>query len=89
MPGDFMFNKYLKRFREHHTRKASRVQTNKDLFRKLLLHSESCIVLCSFHIKTIKTRRGCMKTYRISQVSSDISGKYENAAELSGDYDEI
>lgn len=67
-------NKYLKRFREHHTRKATRVQTNDDLFRRLLLHSDPYITSLQLPQEKPSKFAGedVRKLLRISEVPSDM-----------------
>lgn len=47
-------NKDIRRFREHHTRKSSKIKNNEDLFKRLLLSSDP--YLSSFHPNPEKKR---------------------------------
>lgn len=52
-------NKHLKHYREHHTRKNSRINTNCDLFNRLLLSSD--LLITSLRRKIIKKKKNIPK----------------------------
>nr|XP_022906380.1 glutamic acid-rich protein-like [Onthophagus taurus] len=80
-------NKKIRKFRESHTRKCSRLDTNEDLFKRLLLSSHPFISNFQQHISR-KHKKMSMETKRLLIIDNVEDQEEEKDREEEDEYDE-